>query len=125
MENPTGTTGGKCPFPHLHGSTPKSTPTSAGGRSNRDWWPNQLNLKMLHQNSALSDPMGADFDYAKAFKVEPVEAYGPLMIDAMRGDQSLFKHRLEVESAWHAIMPFLDERSAAIRRDIHRNPQTA
>ncbi|MCX6942240.1 MAG: catalase/peroxidase HPI [Verrucomicrobia bacterium] len=67
MENPTGTTGGKCPFPHLHGSTPKSTPTSAGGRSNRDWWPNQLNLKMLHQNSALSDPMGADFDYAKAF----------------------------------------------------------
>jgi catalase-peroxidase len=68
MENPTGTTGGKCPFPHLHGSTPKSTPTSAGGRSNRDWWPNQLNLKMLHQNSALSDPMGADFDYAKEFK---------------------------------------------------------
>ena len=70
MENPTGTTGGKCPFPHLHGSAPKPTPTptSAGGRSNRDWWPNQLNLKMLHQNSALSDPMGADFDYAKEFK---------------------------------------------------------
>jgi glucose-6-phosphate 1-dehydrogenase len=60
-------------------------------------------------------------DYAKAFKVEPVEAYGPLMIDAMRGDQSLFKHRLEVESAWHAIMPFLDQRSAGIREGIHAN----
>jgi len=47
--------GGKCPVAH-------------GGRSNRDWWPNQLNLKILHQNSALSDPMGAGFDYAEAFK---------------------------------------------------------
>ncbi|NBX60467.1 MAG: catalase-peroxidase, partial [Opitutaceae bacterium] len=54
----------------MHGTTPKPTaaPTNAGARSNRDWWPNQLNLKMLHQNSALSDPMGADFDYAKEFK---------------------------------------------------------
>ena len=70
MENNTGSTGGKCPFPHMHGTTPKPTaaPTNAGARSNRDWWPNQLNLKMLHQNSALSDPMGADFDYAKEFK---------------------------------------------------------
>jgi len=60
-------------------------------------------------------------DYDKAFKVEVVEAYGPLMIDAMRGDQSLFKHRLEVESAWRAIMPFLDQRSAGIRSAIHSN----
>ncbi len=68
MENQTGSTGGKCPFPHLHGTTAKPTHTVLGGRSNRDWWPNQLNLKMLHQNSALSDPMGADFDYAEEFK---------------------------------------------------------
>jgi len=68
MENPNGSTGGKCPFPHLHGTSAKPTHTVAGGRSNRDWWPNQLNLKMLHQNSALSDPMDADFDYAAAFK---------------------------------------------------------
>jgi glucose-6-phosphate 1-dehydrogenase len=60
-------------------------------------------------------------DYARAFGVEAVEAYGPLMIDAMRGDQSLFKHRQEVESAWSAIMPFLDDRSAAIRKDTHAN----
>ncbi len=60
-------------------------------------------------------------DYEKAFRSEPVEAYGPLMIDAMRGDQSLFKHRIEVESAWRAMMPFLDDRSAPLRRDMHAN----
>ena len=35
---------------------------------NRDWWPNQLNLKVLHQNSSLSNPMGEAFDYAEEFK---------------------------------------------------------
>ena len=44
-----------------------------------------------------------DFDYAKRFKAEPLEAYGPLIIDAMRGDQSLYKHRYEVEGAWRFI----------------------
>ncbi|MFM2078553.1 MAG: hypothetical protein RJA49_2443 [Actinomycetota bacterium] len=39
-----------------------------GGRSNQDWWPNQLNLRILHQNPAEADPMGADFDYAAEFK---------------------------------------------------------
>ncbi len=43
-------------------------PVSSGGRSNRDWWPNQLNLNVLHQNSPMADPMGADFDYAEEFK---------------------------------------------------------
>jgi catalase-peroxidase len=38
---------------------------SGGGMSNRDWWPNQLNLKVLHQHSPLSDPMGKDFNYAE------------------------------------------------------------
>jgi len=47
----------KCPVMH----------TTYGARSNRDWWPNQLNLKILHQNSALCDPMGDGFDYAEAF----------------------------------------------------------
>ena len=47
----------KCPFP-------------GGNRAhaNRDWWPNQLNLQVLHQHSTLSDPMGEAFDYAKDFK---------------------------------------------------------
>ncbi len=49
----------KCPVMH----------TAAGNvRTNRDWWPNQLNLKMLHQNTALSNPMGDSFSYAKEFK---------------------------------------------------------
>jgi catalase (peroxidase I) len=47
----------KCPFNH-----------KASAPSNRDWWPNQLNLQVLHQQSALSDPMGEEFDYAKEFK---------------------------------------------------------
>ncbi len=42
--------------------------TVAGGTSNRDWWPNQLNLKILHQHSNLSNPMGKDFNYTKEFK---------------------------------------------------------
>ncbi|HYB07991.1 MAG TPA: catalase/peroxidase HPI [Nitrososphaerales archaeon] len=42
--------------------------TGARATSNRDWWPNQLNLKVLHQHSSLSNPMGKDFDYAKEFK---------------------------------------------------------
>src|SRR5262249_54490309 len=48
----------KCPFTH----------TGGGGTSNRDWWPNQLKLKILGQRSPLSDPMGKDFSYAKEFK---------------------------------------------------------
>ena len=53
----------KCPFTgkaHVH--------TAQGGMSNRDWWPNQLNLRILHQHSALSNPMSKGFDYAAEFK---------------------------------------------------------
>jgi catalase-peroxidase len=52
----------KCPFAAMHGAR-----TTAGARSNRDWWPNRLNLKILHQHSAKSDPMGGRFDYAAEF----------------------------------------------------------
>jgi len=48
----------KCPFTH----------TASSVRSNRDWWPNQLNLRILHEHSPLSDPMGTGFNYAKTFK---------------------------------------------------------
>ena len=47
----------KCP---VTGRTSK--PVAGGGTSNRDWWPNQLNLKILHQNSSTSSPMGEKFD---------------------------------------------------------------
>ena len=54
---------GKCPFT---GAT--SRPVAGGGTRNRDWWPNQLKLNILRQNSALSNPMDEQFDYAKEFK---------------------------------------------------------
>jgi catalase-peroxidase len=56
---------GGCPVVH---GTPQGTHMDAGMMTNRDWWPNQLDLKVLHQNSHLSDPMGAAFDYAEEFK---------------------------------------------------------
>jgi len=52
--------GGHLAGPHRH--------TAAGSYGNRDWWPNQLNLQILHQNSAQSNPLGDDFDYAQEFK---------------------------------------------------------
>jgi catalase-peroxidase len=110
MENNPGSTGGKCPFPHMHGTTPKPTaaPTNAGARSNRDWWPNQLNLKMLHQNSALSDPMGADFDYAKEFKSLDLSALKKdlyaLMTDSQDWWPADFGHYgpFFIRMAWHS-----------------------
>lgn len=59
----TSMTSGGCPF--MHGAR---TRQGSRGTSNQDWWPNQLNLKILHQNSARSNPMADDFDYAKAFQ---------------------------------------------------------
>lgn len=52
----------------------KSAQASGAPRGNRDWWPNQLNLKMLHQHSRLSNPMSEDFDYAKAFQSLDLDA---------------------------------------------------
>jgi len=67
------------------------------------------------------DSVEMEFDYQEKFSAEPVEAYGPLILDAMRGDQTLFKHRLEVDGAWTAVQPFLNGASAGIRKDIHAN----
>jgi catalase-peroxidase len=63
------TTETKCPM--LNGAN--GTPT-ARARSNQDWWPNQLNLAILHQNSPLADPLGPGFDYAAAFKTLDLDA---------------------------------------------------
>ena len=57
-----GQSAGKCPF--MHGSVT----TSAGAQGNREWWPNQLNLRILHQHGHSPDPMPAGFSYAEAFK---------------------------------------------------------
>lgn len=66
-------------------------------------------------------PIEMTMDYQDQFDAEPIEAYGPLIIDAMRGDQSLYKHRLEVEGAWRCVMPFLGPSSEPLRRGIHAN----
>ena len=55
----------ECPVVH---GTPEGTHMPSGLRTNSDWWPNQLNLKMLHHNSPLSNPMGEAFDYAAEFE---------------------------------------------------------
>ncbi len=53
----------KCPFSGGAGQHKSMT-----GRTNKDWWPNQLDVSVLHQNSSLSDPMGKGFNYAEEFK---------------------------------------------------------
>ena len=58
---------GKCPL-HFGSNQTSGLTTTNQGNTNRDWWPNQLNLTILRQNSSLSNPMGEEFSYAKAFK---------------------------------------------------------
>jgi catalase-peroxidase len=88
----------KCPFNHAAG----------GGTSNRDWWPDQLNLKILHQHSALSDPMGEAFDYATEFKSLDLEAVKrdlhALMTDSQDWWPADFGHYgpFFVRMAWHS-----------------------
>ena len=55
-------------------TSPRPGAHFARGHRNRDWWPDQLDLRVLHQNSTLSDPMGEAFDYAKEFKSLDLDA---------------------------------------------------
>ncbi|AXK57282.1 catalase/peroxidase HPI [Pseudomonas protegens] len=88
----------KCPFKH----------TAGEGTSNRDWWPGQLNLKILHQHSQLSDPMAEDFDYAAEFKTLDLAAVKrdllALMTDSQPWWPADFGHYgpLFVRMAWHS-----------------------
>ncbi|MEP6617655.1 MAG: catalase/peroxidase HPI [bacterium] len=84
MEGNAGENGGKCPVAHgAHSATP--TPHH---RSNRDWWPNQLNLAILHQHSPNADPMGAGFDYSEAFKKLDLDALKQDLVALMTTSQS-------------------------------------
>lgn len=89
--------GSKCPFPHG-----TSAPT------NRDWWPNQLNLQVLHQHCTLSNPMGEDFDYAKEFRSLDLNAVikdlHALMTDSQDWWPADFGHYggLFIRMAWHS-----------------------
>ncbi len=94
---------GKCPVMHSEGSH-----TSAGGTANRDWWPNQLDLSILHQHSPPSDPMGSDFAYAEEFKKLDIEALKQdlfvLMTDSQDWWPADYGHYgpLFIRMAWHS-----------------------
>ena len=94
---------GKCPV--MHGSKPQP---STGSSANQEWWPNQLNLKILNQNSPQVDPMGADFDYAKEFKTLDLKALKADLTELMTSSQDWwpadYGHYggLFVRMAWHS-----------------------
>jgi catalase-peroxidase len=97
MDAKTDTGGGKCPVAH-----------APRGRSNREWWPDALNLEMLHRNSNLSDPMGEAFNYAEEFKTLDLDAVikdlHALMTDSQEWWPADFGHYggLMVRMAWHS-----------------------
>ncbi|MGD0717170.1 MAG: catalase/peroxidase HPI [Halobacteriota archaeon] len=82
--------------------------TAGRGKSNRDWWPNQLNLRILHQNSSLSNPMGEAFNYAEEFKKLDLEALKKdlyaLMTDSHDWWPADYGHYggLFIRMAWHS-----------------------
>ena len=93
----------KCPAlggPHRH--------TAVGIMSNQHWWPNQLNLKILHQNSRLSDPMGKDFTYAEEFRTLDLDALKTDIDELMTTSQHWwpadYGHYgpLFIRMAWHS-----------------------
>ena len=88
----------KCPFHHANGA----------GTSNRDWWPEQLNLGILHQHSSLSNPLGEEFNYAEEFKSLDLDAViqdlKTLMTDSQDWWPADFGHYggLFIRMAWHS-----------------------
>jgi catalase-peroxidase len=99
-----GSSAGKCPV--MHGALHQ--PVAGRGTRNRDWWPEQLNLGILHQHQAVSNPLGADFDYAEAFKKLDYKALKAdltkLMTDSQEWWPADWGHYggLMIRMTWHA-----------------------
>ena len=93
----------KCPFSAMHGSR-----TTVAAQSNSDWWPNQLNLKILHQHDVKSNPLGKDFNYAEEFKKLDLAAVKKdlcaLMTDSQDWWPADWGHYggLFIRMAWHS-----------------------
>ena len=96
-------TAGKCPV--MHGAR---AATTFGSRTNKDWWPNQLNLKILHQNAPSSDPMGPEFNYADEFKSLEYQALKSDIFALMKDSQEWWPADwghygpLFIRMAWHS-----------------------
>ncbi len=98
----------KCPF---HNGSISNV--AGGGTKNNDWWPKQLKVSILRQNSSLSNPMDEDFNYAEAFKSLDLEAVKKdlhaLMTDSQDWWPADFGHYGPFLSVWHGIVPVLIE----------------
>ena len=87
---------------------PAPEPKAGRPRRNQDWWPNQLDLSVLHQHSSLSDPMDEDFDYAEEFKTLDLDALKQDLVDVMTTSQDWwpadYGHYgpLFIRMTWHA-----------------------
>lgn len=103
MENNNSTNESKCPF-----SGGAIRQSAGGGTRNRDWWPNQLKLNILRQNSSLSNPMGEGFDYAKEFQSLDLETLKNDIFELMTTSQDWwpadYGHYgpLFIRMAWHS-----------------------
>ncbi|TXC89376.1 catalase/peroxidase HPI [Metabacillus litoralis] len=99
----TSNTGGKCPFNHGSTTSPK-----VSGTTNKDWWPNQLNLNILHQHDKKSNPMGEEFNYAEEFKKLDYDALKKdlhaLMTDSQEWWPADYGHYggFFIRMAWHS-----------------------
>ena len=93
----------KCPFSAMHGSR-----TTVAAQSNSDWWPNQLNLKILHQHDVKSNPLGKDFNYAEEFKKLDLAAVKKDLYALMTNSQDWWPADwghyggLFIRMAWHS-----------------------